>query len=437
MKKVWLTLVAATLPVLVTAPPALSAAIERSVTPSRQFVIYGADVRLRGAMGDLAERTKSSLLGILQRRDDWKTPIVLNLQFAQANLPDAPASELHISQTGIGLKLQLDLIIKAEVDRPAVQRDLLRSIFLELIYRDHTDLPAGSSYTEAPAWLIDAVALRDAREEQRTLHDVLVAAAETNKVVPLSDFLGQRPDQLDSQARRLYRACAAALLQLLIDQPAGPVHLSAYIESLARASNDPLADLKGQFPSLGGGETLEALWKSAVAKYATSARYEFLLSFAETEDQLTQLIHRPIPNPNVRGQSLDLEQSGQTKPAASQMAALKSLNQRLLLLSTSAHPLLRPVVVEYREIAVALASGKRRRVAKRLAAVKSVHLKIARRVTEMDDYMNWFEATQLRTSSGDFKSYLRAAGASAETEEGRRRDALSVYLDAVEAQFQN
>ena len=57
-------------------------------------------------------------------------------------------------------------------------------------------------------------------------------------------------------------------------------------------------------------------------------------------------------------------------------------------------------------------------------------------MTAMDDYMNWFEATQLRTSSGDFTHYLKAAEASEETER-HRRDALSVYLDAVEAQFQN
>jgi hypothetical protein len=435
MKKVWLSMAVATLSGMMVLAPSVSAVLERSISPSRQFIIYGADVRLRGAMGDLAERTKGALLGILQRHDDWKTPIVLNLQFPQANLPDAPPSQLHISQTGIGLKLQLDLIIQAQVDKPAIQRDLLRAIFLEMIYRDHTDLPAGSSYTEAPPWLIDAVISRTAGEQKQTLRDVLVAAAESNQAVSLADFLGQQPDQLDSQARMLYRANAAALLQFLIDQPAGPSHLSAYIESLARASNDPLSDLKGQFSSLGGGESLETLWKSALAKFASSTRYEFLLSFAETERQLDQLLHVAIPNPKAGDLPLQLETIGQARPAAGQIAALKSLHQKLLLLSTSAHPLLRPVVLEYREIALTLASGRRTRVTKRLAATKAIHLQMLHRMTEMDDYMNWFEATQLRTTSGDFTTYLKAAGASEEIE--KRRDALSVYLDAIEAQFQD
>jgi hypothetical protein len=421
----------ATLPALM-----LSAAIERSITPSRQFVIYGADVRLRGAIGDLAERTKATLLGILQRHDDWKTPIVLNLQFPQANLPDAPSSELHVSQTGIGLKLQVDLIIQPQIDIPAIQRDLLHAIFLEFIYRNHTDLPAGSSYTEAPAWLIDAVISRAAGEQRQTLRDVLAAAAATNNTISLTDFLGQRPDQLDSQARMLYRAYAAALLQFLIDQPAGVSHLSAYIERLADASNDPLVDLKSQFPNLGGGGSLEDSWKVAVSKFASSSRYEFLLSFSETEHQLGELLQTPIPGRNPGAQSLQLEKIAQIKPAAAQVSALKFLHEKLLLLSTSAHPLLRPAVQEYREIALTLASGRRTRVTKRLAAAKAIHLQIVRRMTEMDDYMNWFEATQLQTKSGDFTTYLKAAGASEESEKPRR-DPLSVYLDAVEAQFQN
>jgi hypothetical protein len=436
MKKASLSVLAAIGAASVLMPLTASAAVERSVTPSRQFVIYGADVRLRGAMGDLAEGTKADLLAMLQRRDDWKTPIVINLQFAQANLPDTPSAQLHVSQTGIGLKLQLDLVIKAQIDKPAIQRDLLRVILLELIYRDHTDLPAGSVYTEAPAWMIDAIVARGMGEQQRTLRDVLVAAAESNKVVSLSDFLGQRPEQLDSQARLLYRAYGAALLQLLTSQPGGPAHLSAYIESFSRASNEPLADLKAQFPSLGGGETLEALWKSAIARYATVAGYEFLLSYAETEKQLNQLLQTPISHRDGHTQSLYLGEGAQSKLTASQIAEVKFLSQKLLLLSTAAHPLLRPVVLEYREIALLLASGRRSRVAKRLAAAKSIHAQITRRMTTMDDYLNWFEATQSRTSSGDFTNYLRAAESSGETEE-RRRDALSVYLDAMEAQFQD
>jgi hypothetical protein len=57
-------------------------------------------------------------------------------------------------------------------------------------------------------------------------------------------------------------------------------------------------------------------------------------------------------------------------------------------------------------------------------------------MSEIDDYMNWFEATKSKTKSGVFVDYLKAAQEQNEARP-RRRDALSVYLDALEEQFQN
>ena len=88
-----------------------AAPTEHSVSPSRQFIIYGADATVRGAVSDLAERTKADFLVLLRQRDNWTVPIVVNLQLQQANLPEVPPADLRFSQTGFGLKLQLDLTL--------------------------------------------------------------------------------------------------------------------------------------------------------------------------------------------------------------------------------------------------------------------------------------------------------------------------------------
>jgi hypothetical protein len=54
---------------------------------------------------------------------------------------------------------------------------------------------------------------------------------------------------------------------------------------------------------------------------------------------------------------------------------------------------------------------------------------------QVDDYLNWFEATQTTTESGAFAGYLKSAAKS--EAEHRRRDAISVYLDSVELQLGN
>jgi hypothetical protein len=60
---------------------------------------------------------------------------------------------------------------------------------------------------------------------------------------------------------------------------------------------------------------------------------------------------------------------------------------------------------------------------------------LAARMNDVDDYMNWFEATQLKTKSGIFSNYLKAV--EEQRDVPRRRDALSVYLDSFELQVQD
>ncbi len=90
---------AASFILLVFACHQLRALPEHSVSPSRQFVIYGADATLRGAISELAEQTKTNLLALLGQRDGWKTAVVINLRSQEANLPEIPLTHLRVSQT--------------------------------------------------------------------------------------------------------------------------------------------------------------------------------------------------------------------------------------------------------------------------------------------------------------------------------------------------
>src|SRR5205814_2902713 len=119
---------------------AYAAQPEHSTSPSRQFVIYGADAKVRGAISGISEQTKANLLGLLRQRDDWKTPIVVNLQPQQANLPEIPPADLRFSQTGFGIKLQLDLTISKNLDVSVLERELVRAVLLEMMYRKQTNI---------------------------------------------------------------------------------------------------------------------------------------------------------------------------------------------------------------------------------------------------------------------------------------------------------
>jgi hypothetical protein len=112
------------------------------------------------------------------------------------------------------------------------------------------------------------------------------------------------------------------------------------------------------------------------------------------------------------------------------------MSRRLLFLGLSSNPVLRPIITEYQQVAALLAAGKRSRTGERLARLRVLRANLAIRMSKIDDYLNWFEATQARTKSGAFENYLNAVEQQSDAAP-RRHDAISVYLDALAEQFQN
>ena len=404
-----------------------------SISPSRQFVIYGANASLRGTISELAEQTKTNLLALLRMRDEWRTAVVINLQPQQANLPEVPPTDLRVSQTGFGVKLQLDLTVGQNLDGRLIERQLLRAILLEMIYRDGGGLVPGSTFVEPPDWLLEGVlALTPGREQEALIR----AISTTDKEKSLQEFLGQRFDLLDSAGRVLYEAYSVALVQLLLDEGGGRARLARYIANLSRASNDSVADLKASFPRL--REDLEKKWRSTVARLNEHQTYQ-LLTFAESQRRLDELLQiKTSDDSRNRGNQkpVNLGELTRRKASPDEKAAVTQMSQALLLLVGTAHPVMRPVAREYQQITALLARGKRRGISKRLSHLEVTRKELAARMEEIDDYMNWFEATQMESQSGAFNDYLKAATQS-QSSPPRRRDPLSIYLDALADHFEN
>jgi hypothetical protein len=262
------------------------------------------------------------------------------------------------------------------------------------------------------------------------LVEALTTADQTE---PLEAFLRQRPKLLDSAGRTLYRAYSFAFVQMLIDGRNGPFRLTQYIGHLSNASNEPLADLKTQFPSL--GSDAEQTWQLTLSRLKNLQTYQSL-TFVESERRLDELLRLKISEANKPAKPEGLDELAQHKMSASEKMALSELNRELLLFVAQANPVLRPIVREYQEIVALLGRGKRKRMAKRLSRLEVIRKQLAARMSDIDDYMNWFEATQMKSRSGNFTGYLKAANHS-QLAAPKRHDPLSVYVDALEDQVEN
>ncbi len=397
-----------------------AASQEASVSTSGQFVIYGPNAAVRGEASQLAERTKANLLAIFRRPDTWQTPIIINLQSPEIGELLSPTA-LRFSQIGSGLKLQLDLIITRGMEFRLVAREILRALLLEMSYRREADIAPGNAYVEPPDWLLDGLIALAPGQDAEQLHDALSIPTETES---LNEFLCQRPALFDSAGQLLYRAHALALVQMLLSMPDGPSRLGRYVDNLANSWGDSLNDLQQFFPELRADS--DKVWKSAVARLVSTERYQ-VLTFAETEERLDELLCRELP-PDT-GAELDGLLKRRITPT--DRTALNRLNQELFLLAACANPMMRPIVNDYREIVALLAVDKRRRLNQRIADATTRRARVAARMSDIEDYLNWFEATQSTTKSELFAGYFKAA---AEHESpARRHDALSVYLDRSEA----
>ncbi|MFN2622505.1 MAG: hypothetical protein ABR611_06635 [Chthoniobacterales bacterium] len=418
----------------VIAPVTLAAPIEQSISTSRQFIVYGTDVEVRGAICDFAERTKRELLTLVDERDDWKTAIVINPQYPQANLPELPQLRVDVGQTGFGLKLQLDLVVSSQVTRPEIRREMLRALLLEMMYRGQPNLPAGAAYISPPDWLLEGIPSAESDLSRDRVAGVLALPATANTVLPLEKFLMQRPELLDAAGRTLYRAYAFALVDLLSGAPDGPRRLARFVADLPVASNDPMSELRKHFPNLFASEMAEKNWAKQIARLSAGQPYQ-LLGSAETGRLLTEKLRLEISERGLE-KSYELEQFPIFLKFGSAKSVLGALAHDLSALATRANPVYAPIVAEYADIAARLLRGKTGGLRRRLERLRSARDNVTAQMHQIDDYMNWFEATNLAGPSGEFTDYMRAAKRAGQPER-TKRDPISVYLDVLETQFEN
>ncbi len=411
-----------------------AAPVEQSVSTSRQFVVYGTDLAMRGAICDLAERTKRELLAFLEQRDDWTTPIVINAQYPKANLPELPRLSVDVAQTGFGLKLQLDLVVTPEARVPDIRREILRALLLERMYRGQSNMPAGTAYTSPPDWLLDGVPEQQSDFSRERLAGVLALPVSTKNVLPLHKFLEQKRDLLDAAGRLLYRAYSWALIDLLRHSPDWPRRIARFVADLPGSSNDRVAELREHFPDVFGTESAEIGWEKQIARLSTDEPFQ-LMGIIETERLLAAKLRIKISEQG-RDKDYQLEQFAMILKSKAGRTALRGLEQDLRALATRANPVYAPIIAEYAEITARVARGRTLGIERRFERLRLDRETLTAQMRQIDDYLNWFEATSLARPSGEFADYMQAAKRAAEPER-TRRDPISVYLDAVEAQVEN
>ena len=105
---------------------------------------------------------------------------------------------------------------------------------------------------------------------------------------------------------------------------------------------------------------------------------------------------------------------------------MRQKSTELLTLEFRAHPLLKPVIGEYRKMTTLLADKPKKNLDKPIEENGKILDLLLQRSGQVSDYLNWFEATQLDTLSENFLE------TTSPQETPKRTDPVSLHLDAIE-----
>ena len=409
-------------------------AAARSVSRSRQFIIYCADAPLRRQIESLVEEVKSDVYELLgEGSDHWKSPIVISLKPATSR--NRPPVIFQMVSTPDGPKIDIDAQIGADPAAVNLRKQVVRAVLLEIGYRGRPAIRGGEAYREAPWWLVDGAIEIFRRRDLGVDSDLFRRLIENNKMPPIERFLELRADGLGATAEAIDASCAMGLVQLLIEQPNGRENLRRLVRRWPDTGVDPLAALKKDFPSLAeGSASLQKWWTLNLARFAASDRYRGF-TLEETDKQLGALLQVELV--------IDKSGAKKTFPIADYAefiklpgarAALAARKEAIFTLGAQANPLLRPVVTEYDEVLALLLRGKTQKLAERIASTERYRATVLHRMDKIADYLNWHEATQLGTRSNAFDSYLKAAN-ELSREESHRFDPITRYLDSLEKEY--
>jgi hypothetical protein len=405
----------------------------KSTSSSKQFTVYCSDFALRGRITGFVEDVKRDVLDLLGERDRWRIPIVVTLEAAADPAAVKTPVSLRLSQTPAGPTIQLGVTIG---DDPAVvhlQKQIIRAVLLDYLYRDHPP-EGGQSYAEAPWWFI-AGAIEKFRQRDAGIDaEFFRRLIETNKLPSVTDFLPGHGQELGGSAAAFDNACAFALLELLLEQPESKSRLAQFLRNWPDAQGDVVAALGQAFPALGPDPaSLQKWWTLNLARFAASDRYRGL-SAEDTDHELQTLLKFEVAADKAgRTKSFAIGQFKEFTRLRGARTAAAAQQKAVIALSTKANILLRPVLADYEQVFALLARGKTRGIAERIHHAETYRTAVLLRKNDITDYLNWFEATQLGTRSGAFDSYLRAArAAESESPHTATSAAISAYLDLFE-----
>ncbi len=416
--------------------------IPRTVSATRQFIIFHPEKGVRTAVARGAESLKENWLQMMGLRDEWRLPILIHATRPQGRTMVGDFSNLRVFTTTSGMQIEIDVVLNESFNPAEFARRVVEALFLELAYRDRPALKPGAQIAQLPTWLALG-GTSYVRHESSTLpEDLFDHLIATDQLLTLRDFLEYQPVAPDETSTKIYSAYAYAFLRMLRELPAGKAGLIHFVKALPDARDLSPETLFRYFPALEReGSSLEKWWTLNLAKMSTVGDWR-MLNPKETVERLADYLEVEILAPEEKSILIyPLEEWPVFIENPNTRRGLVILAERLGHLSVVCDPLFAPVINDYIQFTQQLYDGKpgklldqQKELNAQLARFQEIREILLKKREDITDYLNWYEATQVDEVSGAFEEYLRLTRAPLDHMR-LRDDDLTRYMNQLEYQI--
>ncbi len=416
-----------------------SAAPARVISRSGQFAVNGGDPAVRATVAMLAESAKDELLKLSESKDGWKTMISIFLhgQPGDPLRPRSVAFDLYSNEAGYSLRLDLHLARGIEQER--FQRAVTKALLIEQALRK---LPADSkdSALLVPPWLIEGLREAVSWQQKRSDRRLYEALFNHGGVYKLDDLLALTEagyEDLDGAMRAAFRVASGALVMALLEQPSGKEGFRTFLGEAANFGGEMPVLLRRCFPGLNLSEQSLAKWWTLQGLNMKEIDLTESLGVVETEAGLEEALKLHFRDAGGIDNEKPLHQHWEelaALPVPARVEAVRPVQEALVRLSYRCFPSFRPLLAEYQLILAELLKPKPQKIAERLAGLEQSRRIMTEKARHARDYLDWFEITRVRETSGAFEDYL-ALKERLKTRVSDRKDPVSTYLDRMEKIF--
>ena len=412
---------------------------DRVISRTKQFRVTGGEPRDRATIAQLAEEAKDELLRLTEERDGWKVPVSIELHGKSGDPMPPRTVAMRILVSEVGYDLRLDVHLSRGIEHERFKFATTSALIYERTLRGHAPQESDTPY-HVPPWLVDG--LREAtawrlNQSDRRLYEALFKTGGLFKIDDVFAVDEAGFEEMDAAMRAAFRVSSGALVMALLQQPQGKEGFRAFLSDVAGYHGETPSLLRKHFPELNLSETsLEKWWQLQMADIGARNLATDILPIAKTETALGDALRLNFRTPEGITEQKDLAAWPELAelPEPERVKAVQPAQDALVRLSYRSFPSYRPILAEYQIVLSTIAKNKTQDVAAQLTALAERRATMTAKAQRAGDYLDWFEITRARETSGAFDDYMRLKER-LKANPRRRTDDLSKYLDRMDAIF--